>query len=36
MKNGVKILDVTECDHLSKILSTISDFPIVDHAINAL
>ena len=36
MKNGEDILYVTECNHLGNILSTISDFPIVDHALNDL
>ena len=36
MKNGEKIPYVTECNHLGNILSTISDFPIVDHAVNDL
>ena len=34
MKNGEKIPYVTECNHLRNILSTISDIPIVDHAVN--
>ena len=36
MKNGEEIPYVTECNHLGNILSTISDFPIVDHAVNDL
>ena len=36
MKNSEKIPYVTECNHLGNILSTISDFPIVDHAVNDL
>ena len=34
MKNGEEIPYVTECNHLSNILSIISDIPIVDHAVN--
>ena len=34
MKNGEEIPYVTECNHLDNILSTISDIPIVDHAVN--
>ena len=36
MKNGEEIPCVTECNHLGNILSTISDFPFVDHAVNDL
>ena len=36
MKNGEEIPYVTEFNHLGNILSTISDFPIVDHAVNDL
>ena len=38
IKNGEEIpyMYVTECNHLGNILSTISDFPIVDHAVNDL
>ena len=34
MKNGEEIPYVTECNHLGNILSSISDIPIVDHAVN--
>ena len=34
MKNGDEIPYVTECNHLGNILSSISDIPIVDHAVN--
>ena len=33
MNNGEEIPYVTECNHLGNILSTISAFPIVDHAV---
>ena len=36
MKNCEEIPYVTECDYLGNILSTISGFPIVDHAVNDL
>ena len=36
MRNGEEIPYATECNHLGNILSTISDFPIVDHAVNDL
>ena len=36
MKNGEEIPYVTEFNYLGNILSTISDFPIVDHAVNDL
>ena len=36
MRNGENIPYVTKCNHLGNILSTISDFPIVDHAVNDL
>ena len=36
MRNGEEIPYATECNHLDNILSTISDFPIVDHAVNDL
>ena len=35
-KNGEEIPYVTECNHLGNILSSISDFPIFDHAVNDL
>ena len=34
IKNGEEIQNVTECNHLGNILRTISDIPIVDHAVN--
>ena len=34
MKNGEEIPNVTECNHLGNILSTISNISIVDHAVN--
>ena len=34
MKNGEEIPYVTECNHLGNILSSTSDIPIVDHAVN--
>ena len=34
IKNGEEIPYVTECHHLGNIFSTISDIPIVDHAVN--
>ena len=34
MKNGEEIPYVTECNHLGNILSSISDIPLVDHAVN--
>ena len=36
MRNGEEIPYATECNHLGNILNTISDFPIVDHAVNDL
>ena len=36
MKNGEEIPYVTECNHLGNILSTISEFSIVDHAVKNL
>ena len=36
MKNDKDIPYVTECNHLGNTLSSISDFPIVDHAVNDL
>ena len=36
MKNGEEISYVTECNHFGNILSTISEFSIVDHAVNDL
>ena len=36
MKNDKEIHYVTACNHLGNILSTISDFTIVDHAVNDL
>ena len=36
MRNGEEIPYATECNHLGNFLSTISDFPIVDHAVNDL
>ena len=36
MKNGEEIPYVTECNHLGNILSTISEFSIVDRAVNDL
>ena len=36
MRNSKEIPCVTECNHLGIILSTISDFPIVNHAVNDL
>ena len=36
MKNGEDIPYVIECNHLGNILSTISEFSIVDHAVNDL
>ena len=34
VKNAEEIPYVTECNHLGNILSSISDIPIVDHAVN--
>ena len=36
LKYGEEIPYVTECNPLGNILSTICDFPIVDHAVNDL
>ena len=36
MRNDKEITYGTDCNHLGNILSTMSDFPIVDHAINDL
>ena len=36
MKNGEEIPYVAECNDLGNILSNISDFPIVDQAVNNL
>ena len=36
MRNGEEIPYATECNHLGNFLSTMSDFPIVDHAVNDL
>ena len=36
MKNGEEIPYVLECNHLGNILITISEFSIVDHAVNDL